>query len=656
MSDLGLPELLPNLTIVAFLLFASAVPLDRIRPLFLPVFLVVAGRYVAWRIAETLDGPGVTTVDWIFIRVFFAVEIVGYLDAILLLLFLSRRRSNSPLADAFEARLPQLSPAELPAVDIFIPTYDEPIEVLRRSIFAALAIDWPNKTVWVLDDGRRDWLRAFCLRHGARHVVRPDNRHGKAGNLNHALGLTSAPFVAVFDADFAPQRNFLRRVMGLFDDPSVGIVQTPQRFFNPDPLQTNLALQRFLPDEQRFFFEAIAPCRDAWDVAFCCGSNSVLRRAALAPLGGRMPEGSITEDLHLTLALLRHGYVTRYLDEPLALGLAAESLEAFFIQRERWARGAMQCLYLPTGQFGPGLTLFQRIAFLPASWITSYLVAAISIVAPLLLLWFGIIPIANTGPREIIAYQVPVSIAIIGSLQILSQGTYHFVVSTMNNYFCMFRLLPAVLLALVDPFGRRRFRVTPKGSASRGDKPDWLIVGWSLGLVAAFAGGVLFNLSPSLRRISLDALLPVVLVWSLIIGFILSIAALVAVPRPSPRTEERFDMAGEPATVRLGDAAEPATFPLVDLSLTGAALRDPEGRLAIGNRLAIDIRGVPPLSALVVRHEGGVGGLLFLAPDETAQRALVERTLGEGRPPSVAMRLEPGILVLLARQVFGWRG
>jgi cellulose synthase (UDP-forming) len=112
------------------------------------------------------------------------------------------------------------------------------------------------------------------------------------------------------------------------------------------------------------------PSRDAWDAAFCCGSNSVTRRAALRAIGDALPTQSITEDVLLSLTLLRAGYITRYLCERLAFGLAPEGLQAFFIQRQRWARGAMQILYLAAGPFGKNLTIMQRLLFLPTHWLT----------------------------------------------------------------------------------------------------------------------------------------------------------------------------------------------------------------------------------------------------------------------------------------------
>ena len=170
--------------------------------------------------------------------------------------------------------------------------------------------------------------------------------------------------------------------MGFFDDPRIEIVQVPHVFYNHDPMQANLALRKSMPDDQRFFFEGIMPSRDAWNAAFCCGSNSVTRRAALRCIGDALPITSITEDMLLSLALLRNGYITRYLCERLAYGLAPETLRAFFVQRQRWARGAMQILFQAAGPFGRNLTLMQRLLFLPTHWLSQSLMLLITVVAP----------------------------------------------------------------------------------------------------------------------------------------------------------------------------------------------------------------------------------------------------------------------------------
>src|ERR1700726_620719 len=141
--------------------------------------------------------------------------------------------------------------------------------------------------------------------------------HAKAGNMNHGLKVSGGEFIAIFDADFVPYRQFLRRTVPFFQNSTIGIVQTPQHFFNNEPVQSNLGIERVWPDEQRLFFDEMAASRDAGAVRFCCGSCSIARRRALEAIGG-IPTESITEDLLTTLAMLNKGYKTRYLNERLS--------------------------------------------------------------------------------------------------------------------------------------------------------------------------------------------------------------------------------------------------------------------------------------------------------------------------------------------------
>ena len=136
--------------------------------------------------------------------------------------------------------------------------------ILERTIIAATGLDYPNFRVWVLDDGRRPWLKDLCRELGAGYVTREENVHGKAGNINHALRLLGdlakpPEYIAILDADFVATEAFLARAMSLFHDPTVGIVQTPQHFLNPDPIQTNLALTGIWP-------------------AYCCGVTAIQAR------------------------------------------------------------------------------------------------------------------------------------------------------------------------------------------------------------------------------------------------------------------------------------------------------------------------------------------------------------------------------------------
>ena len=215
---------------------------------------------------------------------------------------------------------------------------------------------------------------------GANYLTRTGNAHAKAGNINngllHVASLDQPPdFVAILDADFVPMPNFLDRTLPLFRDQDVGVVQTPQHFINPDPLQSNLAATRVWPDEQRYFFDVVMASKDAWGAAFCCGTSSVIRFPALWSIGG-LPTGSVTEDYLLTLRLKAEGYRTVYLNERLSLGLAPEGLKEYITQRSRWALGFAQICRGPLGPLRPGngLTLIDRISLIDTFlyWFASY--------------------------------------------------------------------------------------------------------------------------------------------------------------------------------------------------------------------------------------------------------------------------------------------
>ena len=127
-----------------------------------------------------------------------------------------------------------------PTVDVFIPTYNEPLTVVRATVLSALAMDYPahKMNVIVLDDGRRDQFRDFAAAIGVGYLTRETNAHAKAGNLNHALAHTRVEFIAIFDADHIPTRCFLRMTLGPFlRDPRMGLVQTPHHFYSPDPIR-----------------------------------------------------------------------------------------------------------------------------------------------------------------------------------------------------------------------------------------------------------------------------------------------------------------------------------------------------------------------------------------------------------------------------------
>lgn len=185
----------------------------------------VALRYMTWRLTETVlpyPGDGVN-VYWVWFV--FIVEFLAFTEVVLFLVLMSRYVDRSAEADQLAKVFFARKHHDLPTVDVFIPTYNEPLDVLERTIVGALALDYPTDKfkVYVLDDGRRDWLKAFCAERGAVHVTRLDNAHAKAGNMNSGLRASSGDFIAIFDADFVPYRHFLRRTLPFFSDEAIGI-------------------------------------------------------------------------------------------------------------------------------------------------------------------------------------------------------------------------------------------------------------------------------------------------------------------------------------------------------------------------------------------------------------------------------------------------
>jgi cellulose synthase (UDP-forming) len=636
MSAASLPyfELMAPLSFVfgAVVLLGPLLPLSRpwARSLiFAAVWLVIA-RYVEWRLLETVlpaDGEWYE-VGWVWFC--FAVEVLALFDALILYLMFLRTSDRSGEADVHEARLRSLRPDELPSVDVFIPTYNESIEVLEKTITGALCIDYPNFKIWILDDGRRPWLLDLCKSKGIGYLTRAENTHAKAGNINHALTKTNAEFFAIFDADFIPQRNFLIRTMGFFADPRIGVVQVPHAFYNYDPTQSSLALQKALPDDQRFFFEAVMPSRDGWDAAFCCGSNSVTRREALRAVGDALPTDSITEDMLLSLTLLRKGYITRYLCERLAFGLAPEGLKAFFVQRKRWARGAMQILYLATGPLGRQLSLMQRLLFLPTHWLSQSLVLLLTLIAPIVYLWTGVLPMVNVTPEAILYYLLPMLLAVASGLWAFAPRHYFPFAAQVHGTFQSFKILPTVLVTIARPFDHV-FKVTPKGAGARASDYDRQIFWTSASLMGLTILGLLVNSQPDLRIIGQSGLLLIVAGWSAINVVVLFLVCMMSLQAPVRRGEERFKL-DEPVWIFAANGAL-STGRIMDISLSGVAIVADENRALAtkaDEKARVFLAEIGFVAATVVRQSGRFLALHFDLPPCLERELLVRKLFTAG--------------------------
>lgn len=299
--------------------------------------------YLTWRIGWTWRGAN----PFIYM-VLLVAELVGWVSLGFYAFLAWDRAPCAPVAVTTER-----------SVDVLVPTYDEPVGVLRATLLGCAALEHPH-TTWLLDDGRRPEIAELARLMEVEYLTRPDNSHAKAGNINHALAHLDSELLAVLDADHVPLPGFLDSLVGHFDDPDVALVQAPHEFSNLDSLQHVDGEVH----EQSLFFRVICPGKERIDSTFWCGSGTVLRRDALVGIGGVQTK-TIAEDFHTTIVLHSRGWKTRYVDETLLLGLAPHDLDSFLLQRSRWARGNLRVLLTRQNpMWARGLSMPQRFSYL----------------------------------------------------------------------------------------------------------------------------------------------------------------------------------------------------------------------------------------------------------------------------------------------------
>jgi cellulose synthase (UDP-forming) len=418
------------------------------------VAIAIGGWYLWWRATQTLslDSP----LPSVLSVTLFVAECYGLLS---LLFFYVQvwsplRRSAPPL------------PAEqtFPTVDIFVTIFDEPPEVLYRTLVGCQAIRYPEgkKQVYVLDDGHRDEIRQMAERLGCRYLSRPTNEHAKAGNLNYALQHTGGELIINFDTDHVPVRTFLERTIGYFTDPAVALVQTAHHFYNPDPYQENLRMTGEIVHEQELFFQVIQPGRDRHNSAFFCGSGGVLRRSALQAIGGFLTS-TTTEDIHTSIRLHAHGYRSVYVSERLSAGLSPESFESYLKQRDRWAQGHAQILLTRENPlWAAGLTFMQRVNYLASiSYFFLGLPRIIYLAVPLSYLLFGVPPLM-TNVWMLLVHFVPYYVASLLVFNAVGGRQRNPFWSDVYETAICFAVTTATLRAVFHP-RLVTFYVTPKG-------------------------------------------------------------------------------------------------------------------------------------------------------------------------------------------------
>ncbi len=524
-------------------------------------FALYGAYYLVWRAGFTLnlDAP------WLSLPLLGA-EIAGFID-FLLFLFMTWRVPASKVQ----------TPKPGKTVDVFNTTYNESAEVLRSTILAAVNMRYPHET-YVLDDGRRPAIRKLAASLGAGYLTRADNAHAKAGNINAALAVTSGEFVAVFDADHVPHPQFLERTLAYFEDGSVALVQTPQEFYNRDSIQHggadhDAALQMRW-HEQALFYRVIQPGKDRLNSVFWCGSNAVLRRTALESIGGAATE-TITEDIHTTIKLHAAGWRTRYHNEVLAAGIAPDDLDAFLVQRRRWAQGAMQILrsrYNPL--WARGLSIPQRLSYWAS--MSTYFASfqkVILVATPIAVLLTATLPMRTFG-LDFLLHFAPYMVLGLLANSLLARGYGRYLDTERFNMLKTFAFVRASASLVLTR--KLKFQVTRKTQLTEDHKelalalPHLAVLATTAFAVAWAIRSVYLNDVSSQMQFALE----LTAIWAVYNAGLISLTVRGVLTRSHRRQQYRFgsNVAGSFEEIQIADAQH-FEAAIIDLSPVGLGFR-----------------------------------------------------------------------------------
>ncbi len=582
-APMGMTKFLLTPSILVFL-FARAIvtvsprPRNWSRILVVFILLALIIRYLLWRsFTLNLSDP----LNGVFSIALFALELLTIFSSSLQLFLMLKVKNRQKEADRLSIQVAEGS--FNPSVDILIPTYNEPAFILKRTVIGCQAIDYEPKKIYLLDDTRREEIAQLAAELGCEYLTRPDNSHAKAGNLNHAIPKTKGEYIVVFDADFVPTQNFLVRTLGFFQDDRVALVQTPQSFYNVDPIARNLGLEEVLTPEEEVFYRQLQPIKDGAGSVVCSGTSFVVRRSAIEEIGGFVTD-SLSEDYFTGVRLSARGYRLIYLDEKLSAGLAAENIAAHATQRLRWARGTLQAFFIKSNPLTiPGLNPLQRLAHLEGilHWFNS-ISHVFFLLMPLAYAFLEVIPI-RANSSDFIYFFLPYYLTQLTVFSWLNYRSRSAILSGIYGLILAFPLAVTIVQVMLNPFSKG-FKVTPKGTKSDRFSFNW---GLSLPLIILFV----FNAVSLWLNMCVCALaqmqdtpgtsgLGLGLIWSIYNLLTIGAAILILLDAPKPDLHEWFNLR------RL------VQIQLPDTELWGVTTRISEG----GADIELTQKGIPPLS------------------------------------------------------------
>ncbi len=545
--------------VLLFALFFAAKKVQKIKKVFIVTTVLYNLIYLVWRVVFTLPlSYGIVSV--VLSILLLTAEWMGFWQSMVFrfLFWKPFHRYAFPPHDF----------AIQPSVDVFVATYNENMQILRRTLTGCLNLQYSGESlhIYLCDDGRRQEAKDLCTELGVHYLTRPDNKHAKAGNINHALSCTDGEFIMLLDADMAPKSDFLKKTIGYFTDEKVGFLQTPQVFYNPDPFQYNLRLNEQIPNEQDFFMLDIQAGRATYNAVLHVGTNAIFRRKAIEEIGG-IPTGTITEDMATGMLIQAKGYTSVFVKEVLCTGLSVENFRDLIRQRERWCRGNIQV----TKKWNPlrlkGLTFAQRLIYTDGFIYWFFGVQKmIYILCPILYLLFGTV-ILNASMTDLFVFWLPSFLASVLTFRAMSQKTR----SIAWSHIYEVALAPYIALAALSEaiFSKPiPFKVTPKGTNSQKTTfsirlaiPHLLlavltIIGWVRTGWLYFSG----------MLVTQAALINIL--WSIYNMVAISISIFACIERPRKRIAERLCIE-EPVQIQMDETKEAFECKLVNISETG---------------------------------------------------------------------------------------
>jgi len=419
--------------------------------------------YVIWRAFYTIHNLGAFDLIWailIVIAEFYTFAMFTVFSFISISKYQHKKINYNHLRDKDYVK----DFKYFPTVDIFVCTYNENAGILKDTLIGCKNIKYPNKKIYVLDDGNRAEIKDLAQKFKCNYLSRDENIGFKAGNINNALKYSDGELIAIFDADHIPVANFLNEIIDFFQDNNMAVVQTPQYFFNPDPFQKNLNLQKYVRNEQDLFFRIIEPGLSQWNATIIAGTNFVIRRKHLEIVGG-FPHDSITEDVNLGMRLQTLGYRVLFYNKPLAAGLSPETFKEFMNQRSRWAKGNLQIFLGKSNKYFFKLNVQQKLAYSAGLMYYFFgLPRIIFILSPILFLLFNVVPVVALL-YQLIFFQCSFFLLKLYLFGKISKQSRNFVFTDVYETATAFELAATVIKTVLFPekLSHHKFIVTNKG-------------------------------------------------------------------------------------------------------------------------------------------------------------------------------------------------